>query len=103
MDLESLETQTLLKKRTPMRQSLALKLAVLLCGLGLFVGVAVPSTNQGLQGAATLKETQKVTATAGVSSTSRPASTMDPGGISGRPVDSPVELPRGHRQDRRRG
>ena len=26
MDLESLETQTLLKKRTPMRQSLALKL-----------------------------------------------------------------------------
>ena len=30
MDLESLETQTLLKKRTPMRQSLALKLAVLL-------------------------------------------------------------------------
>ena len=75
MDLESLETQTLLKKRTPMRQSLALKLAVLLCGLGLFVGVAVPSTNQGLQGAATLKETQKVTATAGVSSTSRPAST----------------------------
>ena len=30
MDLESLETQTLLKKRTPQHQSLALKLAVLL-------------------------------------------------------------------------
>ena len=76
MDLESLETQTLLKKRTPMRQSLALKLAVLLCGLGLFVGVAVPSTNRGdLQGKATLKE-KEVTAAAGVSSTSRPASTM---------------------------
>ena len=76
MDLESFETQTLLKKRTPKRQGLALKLAVLLCGLGLIVGVAVPSTNQVSQGAATLKEKEKVTATAGVSSTSRPASTM---------------------------
>ena len=76
MDLESLETQTLLKKRTPQRQSLVLKLAVLLCGLGLLVGVAVPSTNRGdLQGKATLKE-KEVTAAAGVSSTSRPASTM---------------------------
>ena len=76
MDLESLETQTLLNKRTPKHQSFALKLAVLLCGLGLFVGVAVPSTNRGdLQGKATLKE-KEVTATAGVSSTSRPASTM---------------------------
>ena len=71
MDLESLETQTLLKKRTPQRQSLVLKLAVLLCGLGLLVGVAVPSTNHET---ATLKEKQKVTAAAaGVSSTSRPA------------------------------
>ena len=76
MDLESLETQTLLNKRTPKHQSFALKLAVLLCGLGLFVGVAVPSTNRGdLQGKATLKE-KEVTAAAGVSSTSRPASTM---------------------------
>ena len=76
MDLGSLETQTLLNKRTPKHQSFALKLAVLLCGLGLFVGVAVPSTNRGdLQGKATLKE-KEVTATAGVSSTSRPASTM---------------------------
>ena len=75
MDLESLETQTLLKKRAPKRQSLALKLAVLLCGLGLLVGVAVPSTNRGdVQGKATLKE-KEVTAAAGVSSTSRPAST----------------------------
>ena len=73
MDLESLETQTLLKERTPKRQGLALKLTVLLCGLGLIVGVAVPSTNQVSQGAATLKEKEKVTAAAGVSSTSRPA------------------------------
>ena len=52
MDLESLETQTLLNKRTPKHQSLALKLAVLLCGLGLLVGVS-----------ATLKE-KKVTSAA---------------------------------------
>ena len=68
MDIESHETDGLLKKRAPKRQSLALKLAVLLCGLGLLVGVAVPSTNRGdVQGKATLKE-KEVTAAAGVSS-----------------------------------
>ena len=40
MDIESHETDGLLKTRTPKRHSLALKLAVLLCGLGLLVGVA---------------------------------------------------------------
>ena len=49
MDIESHETDGLLKKRTPTRQGLAFKLAVLLCGLGLLVGVAA------------LKEKQKVT------------------------------------------
>ena len=48
MDIESHETDGLLKTRTPKRHSLALKLAVLLCGLGLLVGVAA------------LKEKQKV-------------------------------------------
>ena len=70
MDLE-IETQTLLAKRAPKRQGLALKLAVLLCGLGLLVGVAMPSTNSGSQGNATLKEKEKVAAAAGVSSDSR--------------------------------
>ena len=41
MDIESHETDGLLKTRTPKRHSLALKLAVLLCGLGLLVGVAM--------------------------------------------------------------
>ena len=45
MDLESLETQTLLNKRTPKHQSFALKLAVLLCGLGLLVDVLILQSN----------------------------------------------------------
>ena len=40
MDIESHETDGLLKKRAPKRQGLAFKLAILLCGLGLLVGVA---------------------------------------------------------------
>ncbi len=52
MDIESHETDGLLKTRTPRRQGLALKLAVLLCGLGLLVGVAA------------LKEKQEVSPTA---------------------------------------
>ena len=59
MDIESHETDGLLKTRTPKRHSLALKLAVLLCGLGLLVGVA-----------ATLKGKQKVTAAAEVTKNS---------------------------------
>ena len=35
MDIESHETDGLLKKRAPKRQGLAFKLAILLCGLGL--------------------------------------------------------------------
>ena len=38
MDIESHETDGLLKKRAPKRQGLAFKLAILLCGLGLLVG-----------------------------------------------------------------
>ena len=41
MDIESHETDGLLKKRAPKRQGLAFKLAILLCGLGLLVGVAM--------------------------------------------------------------
>ena len=46
MDIESHETDGLLKKRAPKRQGLAFKLAVLLCGLGLLVGVAALKEKQ---------------------------------------------------------
>ena len=67
----------LLKESSPRkRQGLALKLAVLLCGLGLLVNLNGPTdTNIGVTFSSN-KEEKKVTATAGVSSTSRPASTM---------------------------
>jgi hypothetical protein len=46
MDIESHETDGLLKKRAPKRQGLAFKLAILLCGLGLLVGVAAMKEKQ---------------------------------------------------------
>ena len=67
----------LLKESSPRRrQGLALKLAVVLCGLALLVNLNGPTdTNIGVTFSSNKKE-KKVTATAGVSSTSRPASTM---------------------------
>ena len=73
MDIESHESDTLLKESSPRkRQGLALKLAVVLCGLALLVNLHVP-----MGALASVKE-EKVTAAAaaGVSSTSRPASTI---------------------------
>ena len=59
------------------RQGLALKLAVVLCGLALLVNLNGPTdTNIGVTFTSNKNE-KKVTATAGVSSTSRPASTMN--------------------------
>ena len=73
MDIESHESAMLLKESSPRRrQGLALKLAVVLCGLGLLVNLNGPTdTNIGVTFSSN-KEEKKVTATAG-SSTSRPA------------------------------
>ena len=74
MDIESRESEVLLKESSPgRRQGLAVKLAVLLCGLGLLVNLNGPmDTNIGVTFSSN-KEEKKVTAAAGVSSTSRPA------------------------------
>ena len=66
----------LLKESSPRRrQGLALKLAFVLCGLALLVNLNGPTdTNIGVTFSSN-KEEKKVTAAAGVSSTSRPAST----------------------------
>ena len=80
MDLEnnSNEADALLKKRTPdKRRGLALTLAVAL--------------RRELDVLARPRDVR------------RERMVRDPGGIGGRRVDSPVELPFGHRQDRRRG
>ena len=79
MDIESHESAMLLKesssRRRQLRQGLALKLAVVLCSLGLLVNLNGPTdTNIGVTFSSN-KEEKKVTAAAG-SSTSRPASTM---------------------------
>ena len=74
MDIESHESAMLLKESSSRRrQGLALKLAVVLCGLGLLVNLTAP------MGKLSAIKEEKVTsaAAAGVSSTSRgPASTM---------------------------
>ena len=74
MDIESRESEVLLKESSPRkRQGLAVKLAVVLCGLGLLVNLTAP------MGKLSAIKEEKVTsaAAAGVSSTSRgPASTM---------------------------
>ena len=80
MDIESRESEVLLKESSPRkRQGLAVKLAVVLCGLGLLVNLIAPigTLERALGSSSTFKE-EKVTAaaTAGVSPTSRPASTM---------------------------
>ena len=77
MDIEGHESALLLKESSPRRrQGLALKLAVVLCGLALLVNLNGPKdTNIGVTFSSN-KDEKKVTATAGVSSTSRPASTM---------------------------
>ena len=77
MDIESHETDGLLKKRAPKRQSLALKLAVLLCGLGLLVNFIAPmGTLERALGSSSNFKDEKVTAAAAGVSTSRPASTI---------------------------
>ena len=78
MDIESRESAMLLKESSSRRrQGLALKLAVVLCGLALLVNLNGPTdTNIGVTFSSN-KEEKKVTAAAGVSSTSRPASTMN--------------------------
>ena len=74
MDIESHESAMLLKESSSRRrQGLALKLAVVLCGLGLLVNLTAP------MGKLSAIKEEKVTsaAAAGVSSTSHgPASTM---------------------------
>ena len=77
MDIESRESAMLLKESSSRRrQGLALKLAVVLCGLALLVNLNGPTdTNIGVTFSSN-KEEKKVTAAAG-SSTSRPASTMN--------------------------
>ena len=82
MDIESHESAMLLKesssRRRQLRQGLALKLAVVLCSLGLLVNLNGPTdTNIGVTFSSN-KEEKKVSAAAaaGVSSTSRPASTI---------------------------
>ena len=77
MDIESHESAMLLKESSPRkRQGLALKLAVVLCGLGLLVNLNGPvDTNIGVT-FSSIKEEKKVTAAAAAGvSTSRPAST----------------------------
>ena len=78
MDIESHESAMLLKESSPRRrQGLALKLAVVLCGLALLVNLNGPTdTNIGVTFSSN-KEGKKVAAAAGISSTSRPASTMN--------------------------
>ena len=78
MDIESHESAMLLKESSSRRrQGLALKLAVLLCGLALLVNLNGPTdTNIGVTFSSN-KEGKKVAAAAGISSTSRPASTMN--------------------------
>ena len=68
MDIESHESAMLLKESSPRRrQGLALKLAVVLCGLGLLVNLNGPTdTNIGVTFSSN-KEEKKVTAAAGVS------------------------------------
>ena len=78
MDIESHESALLLKESSPRkRQGLALKLAVVLCGLALLVNLNGPTdTNIGVTFSSN-KEEKKATATAAAGvSTSRPASTM---------------------------
>ena len=72
MDIESHESAMLLKEGSPRRrQGLALKLAFVLCGLALLVNLNGPTdTNIGVTFSSN-KEEKKVTAAAGVSSTSR--------------------------------
>ena len=71
MDIESHESALLLKESSPKRrQGLALKLAVMLCGLALLVNLNGPTdTNIGVTFSSN-KEEKKVTAAAGVSSLS---------------------------------
>ena len=80
MDIESHESAMLLKESSRRkRQGLALKLAVVLCGLGLLVNLTAPmGTLELALGSSSNFKDEKVTAAAaaGVSSTSRPASTM---------------------------
>ena len=68
MDIESHESAMLLKESSSRRrQGLALKLAVVLCGLGLLVNLNGPTdTNIGVTFSSN-KEEKKVTAAAGVS------------------------------------
>ena len=71
MDIESHESAMLLKesssRRRQLRQGLALKLAVVLCGLGLLVNLNGPTdTNIGVTFSSN-KEEKKVTAAAEVS------------------------------------
>ena len=68
MDIESHESAMLLKESSPRRrQGLALKLAVVLCGLALLVNLNGPTdTNIGVTFSSN-KEEKKVTAAAGVS------------------------------------
>ena len=73
MDIESHESDMLLKESSPRkRQGLAVKLAVVLCGLGLLVNLIAPigTLERALGSSSTFKE-EKVTAaaTAGVSPT----------------------------------
>ena len=69
MDIENHESAMLLKESSPRkRHGLALKLAVLLCGLALLVNLNGPvDTNIGVTFSS--KEEKKVTAAAGVSTT----------------------------------
>ena len=77
MDIESHESAMLLKESSPRRrQGLALKLAVLLCGLGLLVNLNGPvDTNIGVTFSSN-KEQKKVTATAEVSPAAPKSSVM---------------------------
>ena len=78
MDIESHESALLLKESSPKRrQGLALKLAVMLCGLALLVNLNGPTdTNIGVTFSSN-KEEKKVTAAAGSSSPRPAASTMN--------------------------
>ena len=77
MDIESRESEALLKESSPnKRQGLALKLAVLLCGLALLVNLNGPTdTNIGVTFSSN-KEEKKVTAAAEVSPTAPKSSVM---------------------------
>ena len=77
MDIESHESAMLLKESSPRRrQGLALKLAVVLCGLALLVNLNGPTdTNIGVTFSSN-KEEKKVTAAAEVSPTAPKTSVM---------------------------